>query len=229
MKKNILLIGGSSDIGKNVIKLIDKKKYKIYSIFNSNKKKLNNVNSFQVDLSNLKEIDKLIQHLRKRKIKFDNVIFLQGVIYSLSLSKYTDKQIYDTISINTLSVILITKKILNLLKANSLVILVSSISASRGSYDPVYSASKAALHGFTKSLSKWLAPKKQFICLCPGPIKDTRMFENFPKKRQDFHIKKNPLKKLINAKDFARILIDITKSHWKFANGSIIEINGGIH
>ena len=54
-------------------------------------------------------------------------------------------------------------------------------------------------------------------------------FKRFSKKRQDFHIKKNPLKKLINSKEFARILLDVTKPHWKFANGSIIEINGGVY
>ena len=229
MKKNILLIGGSSDIGNSLIKLLDKNKYNIYSTFNSNKKRIKNVTNFQTDLSNIKDIDNLIKNLKGKKIKFDNIIFLQGVIYSLSLSKYTNKKIQDTISINTLSVIFITKKILNLLKENSLVVIVSSISGSKGSYDPVYSASKAALHGFTKSLSQWLSPKKQFICLCPGPVKATRMFKNFSKKRQDFHINQNPLKKLISAKEFAKILVDITKPHWKFANGSIIEINGGIN
>ena len=229
MKKNLLLIGGSSDIGSDLINLIDKKKYNIYYTYNSNKKKINNVNSFQIDLSSLEDIDKLIQHLKKKKIKFDNVIFLQGVIYSLSLSKYTDEKIYNTFLVNTLSIIFITKKILTLLKKDSLVVLVSSISGSRGSYDPIYSASKAALHGFTKSMSQWLTPKTKIICLCPGPVKETSNFKRFSKKRQDFHIKKNPLKKLINSKEFARILLDVTKPHWKFANGSIIEINGGVY
>lgn len=229
MKKNLLLIGGSSDIGSDLINLIDKKKYNIYYTYNSNKKKINNVNSFQIDLSSLEDIDKLIQHLKKKKIKFDNVIFLQGVIYSLSLSKYSDKKIYNTFLVNTLSIIFITKKILTLLKKDSLVVLVSSISGSRGSYDPIYSASKAALHGFTKSMSQWLTPKTKIICLCPGPVKETMNFKRFSKKRQDFHIKKNPLKKLINSKEFARILLDVTKPHWKFANGSIIEINGGVY
>tara|TARA_Y100000389_G_scaffold198690_1_gene235643 strand:- start:53 stop:742 length:690 start_codon:yes stop_codon:yes gene_type:complete len=229
MKKNLLLIGGSSDIGSDLINLIDKKKYNIYYTYNSNKKKINNVNSFQIDLSSLEDIDKLIQHLKKKKIKFDNVIFLQGVIYSLSLSKYSDKKIYNTFLVNTLSIIFITKKILTLLKKDSLVVLVSSISGSRGSYDPIYSASKAALHGFTKSMSQWLTPKTKIICLCPGPVKETTNFKRFSKKRQDFHIKKNPLKKLINSKEFARILLDVTKPHWKFANGSIIEINGGVY
>ena len=67
MKKNLLLIGGSSDIGSDLINLIDKKKYNIYYTYNSNKKKINNVNSFQIDLSSLEDIDKLIQHLKKKK------------------------------------------------------------------------------------------------------------------------------------------------------------------
>ena len=229
MKKNILIVGGSSYIGRKLIKLIDKKKYNIYFTYNENKTHPKNVNSFKIDLNNLEEIEILIKNFKNRKVKFDNVIFLQGIIYSLNLSSYTDKKIFNTISLNTLSIIYFTKKILDLLTRDSLIVFVSSISASQGSYDPIYSASKSALHGFTKSLSKWLAPNKKFVCLCPGPIRKTRMFNRFTKKRKNHHIKNNPLKKLIDANEFAKILIDILKPHWKYANGSIININGGVY
>ena len=175
--------------------------------------------------SNLKNIIKFSK-IKKSPISIDLIISntnkAEGLIYA---DQFNIKKKIFNFKDNTKT----EKKILTLLKKDSLVVLVSSISGSRGSYDPIYSASKAALHGFTKSMSQWLTPKTKIICLCPGPVKETRNFKRFSKKRQDFHIKKNPLKKLINSKEFARILLDVTKPHWKFANGSIIEINGGVY
>ena len=36
MKKKVLIVGGSSKIGKNLINTLDKKSYQIYSTFNKN-------------------------------------------------------------------------------------------------------------------------------------------------------------------------------------------------
>ena len=110
-----------------------------------------------------------------------------------------------------------------------MIIFISSISAVNGSFDPIYSSSKSAITGLFKSLSKWESPKKRFICLCPGPIIGTKMFKNFSKKRKKFHIKNNPNKELLNVDDFAEIIKDILKPHWKHANGSLININGGVY
>ena len=74
-----------------------------------------------------------------------------------------------------------------------------------------------------------MAPKHRFICLCPGPVKNTKMFNNFSKKRKAYHSKNNPMNEPINSSDFAKILINILEPHWKHANGSIININGGIY
>ena len=229
MKKNILLIGGSSNIGKKIIQNLNLKKFNIYTTSNSKKVINQKVKNFKVNLKNFEEIQNLVNNFEKKKIKFDYIIFLQGIIYSIDLSNYDEKRILDVFTVNTLSVISFSKEIVKVLKKNSLNVFVSSISGHNGSYDPIYAASKSALHGFTKSLSKWMAPKHRFICLCPGPIKNTSLFKNFSKKRQIFHSKNNPMNELISSSDFAKMLIDVLEPHWKHANGSIININGGVY
>ena len=37
------------------------------------------------------------------------------------------------------------------------------------------------------------------------------------------------MNELISSSDFAKILIDVLEPHWKHANGSIININGGVY
>lgn len=229
MKKNILIIGGSSSIGKKVIQNLSSKKFNIYTTSNINNVHISKVKNFKCNVKNLDEIKKLIKFFRKKKIKFDYVVFLQGIIYSLDLKSYTEEKILNILSVNTQSVIFFSKEIIKILKNNSLNVYVSSISGLNGSFDPVYAASKSALHGFIKSLSKWMAPKHRFICLSPGPIKNTKIYKNFSRKRKIYHSKNNPMKGLINSSDFSKILINILEPHWKHANGSIISINGGVY
>ena len=76
-------------------------------------------------------------------------------------------------------------------------------------------------------MSKWSAPKFKFIGLCPGIIKDTKMYKSFKKNRLKTILKENPNKEFLNSDDLADIIIDISKPHWRHANGSIIDINGG--
>ena len=229
MRKNILIIGGSSSIGKEVIKNLNLKKYNVYATYNLNKIRNNNIKTFCINLQNLKDIKKLINNFKKKKIKFDNVIFLQGIIHSLNLKNYSEKKILDVFSINTLSIIFFTKEILKILNKNSMTVIISSISGINGSYDPIYSASKSALFGFVKSLSKWLAPKHKFVCLNPGPINGTNLYRNFSKTRKIYQKRINPMKENLKNIDFAKIIINVLDPNWKHINGSIVNINGGVY
>ena len=56
----------------------------------------------------------------------------------------------------------------------------------------------------------------------------TDMFGRFSNKRKKIHISSNPNKEILNIKDFCLILKDLLNPHWRHANGSIININGGI-
>ena len=54
------------------------------------------------------------------------------------------------------------------------------------------------------------------------------MYNTFQKKRLKKLINENPNKEFVNADDLAKIIIDLTKKHWRHANGSLIDINGGV-
>ena len=68
MKKNILLIGGSSNIGKKIIQNLNLKKFDIYTTSNSKKIINQKVKNFKVNLRNFEEIQNLINIFRKKKL-----------------------------------------------------------------------------------------------------------------------------------------------------------------
>jgi len=165
-----------------------------------------------------------MQHFKK---EFHAIIFLSGDLKSKSLSKFKTNEIMENFKINFLSHAILLKDLMPKQK-DCIVIFISSISGRKGSYDPIYASAKGAMISFVKSLSKWLAPRLRFIALCPGLIKDTKMFKTFKHKNLKKLLSENPNKEFLNSDDLAEIIIDLTKPHWRHANGSIVDINGGI-
>ena len=68
------------------------------------------------------------------------------------------------------------------LKVKASIIFLSSISGQRGSYDPIYSASKAAQIGFIKSLALWEGSKLRINGVAPSLIDNSSMFKSMSKK-----------------------------------------------
>ena len=109
----------------------------------------------------------------------------------------------------------------------SKVIFISSISAERGSYDPIYAASKGALISFMKSISLWSEGKILSNAISPGLIEGSTMFNQMIESRREFHTKNTPSGKLTSINDLSKIIFDITKSNWDNLNGQVISVNGG--
>lgn len=226
MLKKILLIGGSSKLGTSLIKKLNPKDYEIHCTFNKTKKIRDNsrISAYKLDLTKSKEQKKFLTRV---ECNFDTIIFLSAVLKGKSLSNFNSKEIQDNISVNLISQIILLNLILKKQTKGCLIIFLSSISGRKGSFDPIYASAKSALIGFIKSMSKWSAPKFKFIGLCPGIIKDTKMYKSFKKNRLKTILKDNPNKEFLNSDDLADIIIDISKPHWRHANGSIIDVNGG--
>jgi NAD(P)-dependent dehydrogenase (short-subunit alcohol dehydrogenase family) len=223
MKKNVLIVGSSSSLGKEVFKKLNKKNYNV--IQTSNNKNI--YSSLKCNFVNYDSIEESIKKIKLLKINFHYIFFFQGQLVGKSLYNYKNKEIIENLNINFLSCVQIIKNVK--LSKNSLAIFVSSVSGQRGSYDPIYAAGKSALINLTKSLSSWHAPRNRFICICPGPVKDTPMFNEFSSKRKRYHRISNPNKELLNSKDLASIILNLMEPHWRHANGSIININGGVY
>ena len=229
-KKKILIIGGSSGIGRELIKFLDEDNFEIFTTYNKNKimsidKK--KITQFKLDITSNVQIEKFKKQLNKMKNFFDRIIFLQGQLKGKSLNDFKTNSIRENFDINFIGQAILLKKIRKNINKNCLIIFISSISALRGSYDPIYAASKGAIVSFVKSLATWCAPEIRCIGLLPGVVKETKIYKRFSKKRIKFQIKQTPNAELLNKADLSKIIVDLLKPHWRHANGSIININGG--
>lgn len=223
-QKKILLIGGSSKVGTSLINNIDKNYFQIHSTYN--KKKLNNKSIFQykIDLSSKNKLS----NFTNKTNDFDVIVLLSGSLKGKKILDFKDEEIEKNFKINFLSQIVLLKQLLKKQKKNCILIAISSISGRKGSYDAVYASAKGAMISLIKSISTWEAPKIRCIGICPGLILNTKMYKTFKKERLKLMLSQNPNKEFLNSEDLARIILDITKPHWRHANGAIIDINGGV-
>jgi 3-oxoacyl-[acyl-carrier protein] reductase len=113
-------------------------------------------------------------------------------------------------------------------KGGGSIVLVSSVWGLAGAAcETAYSASKAALVGLTKALSKELGRSGIRVnCVAPGVI-DTDMLAGFsPEDRRDL-VERTPLGRLGTPEDVAELVAFLCSDKASFITGEIISVGGG--
>ena len=116
IKKRVLILGGSSDIGVEVVKTFLKSNWEVNAHFFKNKKRLNdlkknynNLKTIKLDFSNFKNINFEKKMKKNFSGKFDSFINLVGYTDNKSFQTTNLKSILKADTINALIPILVNK------------------------------------------------------------------------------------------------------------------------
>jgi meso-butanediol dehydrogenase/(S,S)-butanediol dehydrogenase/diacetyl reductase len=132
------------------------------------------------DLINSKEIIRAVQDVTERLGSVDILVNNAGVGASRPLVELSDEELDLNLNVNLRATILLTRELLRrmLERGEGVVINISSQAGKRGFPDIThYSASKAGVLGFTRSLAAEVAPKVRVNAICPGMVL-TGMMQN---------------------------------------------------
>ncbi len=92
-----------------------------------------------------------------------------------------------------------------------------------------YSASKAGVIGFTKSIAREYAVRNvQVNAVAPGFI-DTAMTQAVPEKDREFLIKQIPMQRLGTPEDIAEAVLFLVSSSADYITGHVLNVNGGMY
>ena len=107
------------------------------------------------------------------------------------------------------------------------IINISSIVGEIGNFGQTnYSASKAALIGFTKSLAKEVAPKGITInAIAPGFV-DTGMTRKIPENIKSKTLEQIPLRRFAAPEEIADVVLFLCNA--SYITGTVIDVNGGM-
>jgi 3-oxoacyl-[acyl-carrier protein] reductase len=112
------------------------------------------------------------------------------------------------------------------------IINITSISGQRGglSCDVDYSASKAGIMGFTRSLARWAAPRGVLVnAIAPGYIANEHFYQNVSPERIAWLISNIPLGRLGTCEEVGEVVAFLAGPAGSYMVGEVITMNGGVH
>ena len=231
MKKKVLILGGSSDIGLELTKIfLNKGLYKVYIHYNSNSKIIKNFkhrcNFIKADLSNLNYKNTL----KKFDNNYDIIINLVGYISGKSFEKFTIESLEKTLRINSIIPLLIIRmSIKKMLKKKwGRILNTSSIGVKFGGGDNTfeYSLSKY-FNEFIPSHIKNIADKNIFYNVLRIGLTNTKIHKKIANKNLIKRTQLIPIKKMATPKEIANYIYYISSNENQFITNEVIKITGG--
>lgn len=230
--KSVLVVGASASIGESVVDAFLRRQARVLATYRTHPvtaATCSQLVTCHLDICNEQEVAAFCQGALSGFGPTDVVVVLVGVLPGRNLRNYEPGQMKQVMDVNFTSVAGLLRSIEPHLRDPCHIILMASIAAECGSYDPIYAASKGALISFAKSLAIWQAPKIRVNVVAPGLIEGSGMAAAMTEERRAYHRDQTPLKALLSKQDLGEIVADLTEDHWRHLNGAVIRVNGGTH
>tara|TARA_Y100000590_G_scaffold18275_1_gene21781 strand:+ start:44915 stop:45643 length:729 start_codon:yes stop_codon:yes gene_type:complete len=237
-KKHVLILGGSSDIGIEVVKSFLKLNWKVTAHFSTNKKKLINLkkdflnlNLVRFNFSNFKIIN--IEKKIKKTFNedYDSIINLIGYIDNKSFEKTNLNSILKSITTNAILPILLEKFSINGMLHNNWgrILNCSSIGikfgGGRNSYN--YSLSKHCLEFIPNSYKNW-AKKNVFINNLRIGVTNTKIHKRMKKNlKMKQRLKLIPINRMAEPKEIASYIVNLSTEKNSYMTGQTLTVSGG--
>lgn len=183
------------------------------------------------DVTNSEDVQNLIDLTYKEFGKIDVLINNAGITKDNLILRMKDEQWDSVIETNLKSVFLTTRASVKyfLKQRYGKIINISSVVGITGNIGQSnYSASKAGIIGFSKSIARELAIRNITVnIVAPGFI-DTPMTSVLPDGVKEDFIKKIPLKRMGTPTDIANIVLFIASPLADYITGQVINVDGGM-
>ncbi|MDO5707692.1 MAG: 3-oxoacyl-[acyl-carrier-protein] reductase [Andreesenia angusta] len=185
----------------------------------------------KADISDFEQAKELVDNALKEIGSIDIVVNNAGITRDNLLLRMSEEDFDSVIDVNLKGVFNITKSILRpILKTrNASIINISSIVGISGNAGQTnYSASKAGVIGFTKSLAKEIAKKNIRVnAIAPGFI-ETDMTEKLSDDIIESYKSSIPLGRLGTADDIANTVAFLASDISSYITGQVIVVDGGM-
>ena len=178
-----------------------------------------------LELADLKQLDapeKIVSATREAfGDKIDILVNNAGVLFDRSITETTAEDYSSIFDVNVRAPLLLTAAVVPHLRAPGRIINMSSIGARLGIANlTLYTASKAAIEGVTRSLAQELGIAGHTVnAVAPGPT-ESEMLGSVPKEVVDVQLKQT-------ADDIARIVAWLCSDDAKWVSGQTISASGG--
>ncbi len=232
--KVALITGGANGIGKAVAQIFHKAgaKIAIWDLDEEGQKTADSLNGkfYKVNTSDREGLEKATQKVLSDFGRIDILVNNAGILRDSSFMKMTDDLWDSVINVNLTGVYNCAKAVVPHMKAQKYgrIINASSIAGVYGNFGQTnYSAAKAGVIGFTKSLAREVGKDGITVnAIAPGYIQ-TEMTASIAKEFQEKIIASIPVRRAGKPEDVANAYLYLASEEASFVNGSVLYVDGG--
>jgi acetoacetyl-CoA reductase len=186
-----------------------------------------------VDVGDFDSCAKAVAGIREQLGPVSALVNNAGLTRDASFRKMTHEQWDTVLRTNLDSMFNMSKQVIEdmLSQGWGRIVNISSVNGQRGSFGQAnYSASKAGIHGFTKSLALEFAKKNITVnTVSPGYLR-TQMVEKVPEQvLQERILPEIPMARLGSPDEVAELVAFLASDRAGFITGANMAINGGQH
>src|SRR6266513_5800528 len=194
-----------------------------------------NVTGVQGDVSNLADLDRLFEQIKREKGKLDIVLANAGVARFAPFGTITEEFFDSIFDINVKGVLFTVQKALPLLPDGASIILNASIVGSKGfSANSVYSATKAALRSFARTWTTDLKDRRIRVnAVSPGSTDTPRLSgllasSEVGQQRLKMIANSVPLGRIGTPDEIAKAVVFLASDDSSYVTGIELFVDGGI-
>jgi len=239
-ERNVIVTGGSRGLGLAIAKQLANAGYRVLAVARHSSDQLNvamcNVGPgalhfIPFDLNEIGALPELVRMLRGKFGPLHSLVNNAGLGTSGVLAIMPDRLVEELFRLNAISPITFTKYVVRSMMSDGggrAIVNIASIVAMTGySGLSVYSGTKAALVGFTRSLARELGPIGITVnAIAPGFV-DTAMTRDMSELQRDQIARRSALRRLPDPEDIAESVEFLISEKAKNITGTVITVDGG--
>jgi 3-oxoacyl-[acyl-carrier protein] reductase len=240
--KNIIVTGGSRGLGLGIARRLVSAGYRVIAVARrqdepfgravreSDTAQQGSLVFRAFDLEDTSEIPSLVKQLRNEFGSIYGLVNNAGIGTAGILATMHDKHVQSLVRLNTLSPIILTKYVVRSMMADGggrIVNIASIVSLTGYSGLSVYSATKASIVGFTRSLAREVGSLGINVnAVAPGFI-DTDMTESLGEQQRDQIVRRSALHRLVESEDIGNAVEFLLGDGSRNITGIVLTVDAG--
>ena len=242
-KRVALITGGTRGIGKAIAKRFAKEGYNLVINYVSDKTDLEKIEEeikqekqieitfIKTDVTNLRDCESMVKKAIEKNEKIDVLVNNAGITKDNLLMRMSEEDFDKVIDVNLKGTFNITKNVIPYMmkqRKGKIVNISSVVGVSGNAGQCNYSASKAGIIGFTKSIAKELASRNILAnAIAPGFI-ETDMTSVLTETVKENINSQIPLKKMGTADEVANAVYFLASEENTYITGQVLNVDGGM-
>jgi len=186
----------------------------------------------KLNVTDAAEVDAVIAAIEKNFGAIGILVNNAGITRDNLLMRMKDEEWDDILATNLTSVFRLSRAVLRAMmkaRAGRIISIASVVGAMGNAGQTNYSAAKAGIMGFTKSLAREVGSRNITVnCVAPGFI-DTDMTRALPDAQREALLAHIPLGRLGAAEDIAQAVAFLASPAAGYISGTTLHVNGGMY